>query len=147
MRSSHWFLFVAAAVVAVLLAGPAAAGDFPVAEQEVVLGGAPVCVGDACRPSRSSVAPVRSAQRRVVVKQENHITVVNGSAQSDAEVMAASGVLRHQGHNHGCREGIGFSTSSPDDAIRRCCFYGRYRTKEIGVARGRRGWYACVRYE
>jgi hypothetical protein len=69
------------------------------------------------------------------------------SAQQDAEVMARSGVLRHCGTAGGRREGIGFSSSSPDAALRNCCFYGRYRIVEKGVARGPRGWFAVIRYE
>jgi hypothetical protein len=73
--------------------------------------------------------------------------VTISSAQQDAEEMARTGVLRHCGRNGGRREGIGFSTSSPDAAIRNCCFYGRYRIVEKGVARGPRGWFAVIRYE
>jgi hypothetical protein len=123
----------------------------------VFIGTAPEqCVGDACAPVCSgdscAAAPRRSvvhqaAPRRLVVNQTNNITVVSGSAQADAEAMAATGRLRHQGNSRGCREGIGYSTSGPDDAVRRCCYYGRYRAREIGVARGARGWFACVRYE
>jgi hypothetical protein len=74
------------------------------------------------------------------------------SAQQDAESMARSGVLRHCGTAGGRREGIGFSSSSPLDAERACCFYsdamrGRYRIVEKGVARGPRGWFAVIRYE
>jgi hypothetical protein len=69
------------------------------------------------------------------------------SAQSDAELMARTGVLRHCGRNGGRREGIGFSTVSADAAVRSCCYYGRYRIVERGVARGPRGWYAVLRYE
>jgi hypothetical protein len=69
------------------------------------------------------------------------------SAQQDAETMARTGVLRHCGTAGGRREGIGFSSSSPDAAIRNCCYYGRYRIVEKGVARGPRGWFAVIRYE
>jgi hypothetical protein len=68
------------------------------------------------------------------------------SAQQDAETMARTGVLRHCG-TAGRREGIGFSSSSPDAAVKNCCYYGRYRIVERGVARGPRGWYAVLRYE
>jgi len=84
----------------------------------------------------------------VVAQAETYVTVVNvTSAQQDAETMARTGVLRHCGRNGGRREGIGFSTVSADDAVKRCCFYGRYRIVERGVARGPRGWYAVLRYE
>jgi hypothetical protein len=74
-------------------------------------------------------------------------TVNISSAQDDAETMARSGVLRHCGRNGGRREGIGFSSSSADAAVRNCCYYGRYRIVEKGVARGPRGWFAVIRYE
>ncbi len=74
------------------------------------------------------------------------------SAQEAAEQMARTGVLRHCGRAGGRREGIGFSSSSADAAVRSCCFYadamrGRYRIVEKGVARGPRGWFAVLRYE
>jgi len=74
------------------------------------------------------------------------------SAQQAADDMARTGVLRHCGRAGGRREGIGFSSSSPDAAFRSCCYYsdamrGRYRIVEKGVARGPRGWFAVIRYE
>ena len=84
---------------------------------------------------------------------ENVITVTTiVSAQEAADQMARTGVLRHCGRNGGRREGIGFSTSSADAAVRSCCYYqdamrGRYRIVERGVARGSRGWFAVIRYE
>lgn len=76
------------------------------------------------------------------------------SAQDQAEECARSGVLKHCRIRGYFREGVGFSSSGPEDAIRRCCFYqdairGRYKIVERGVAWSpvRRGWFACVRYE
>lgn len=92
---------------------------------------------------------VAAAQARA----ENVITVTTiVSAQEAAEQMARTGVLRHCGRNGGRREGIGFSSSSADAAVRSCCYYqdamrGRYRIVERGVARGPRGWFAVIRYE
>jgi hypothetical protein len=83
----------------------------------------------------SFVAAACEAARPVVVVQ---------TAQDAAIVMARRGVLVHSGC--GCYEGIGFSTTSPDDAIRRSCYWGQRRPKEIATARGPRGWYAVVRY-
>jgi hypothetical protein len=82
-----------------------------------------------------------------------HARRVNiSTAQQDAELMARSGVLRHCGTAGGRREGIGFSTSSAQQAVESSCFYrdamrGRYRIIEKGVARGPRGWFAVIRYE
>lgn len=74
--------------------------------------------------------------------------VVIGSAQADADEMARTGILRHCGRNGGRREGIGLG-STPEAALRNCCFYGRYRIIEQGVAYSplRRVYFACIRYE
>lgn len=74
--------------------------------------------------------------------------VVISSAQEDAELMARTGVLRHCGRNGGRREGIGCG-STPEAAERACCYYGRYRIVERGVAYSpvRRQWFAVIRYE
>jgi len=70
------------------------------------------------------------------------------SAQTDAEEMARTGILRHCGRAGGRREGIGVG-STPDSALRNCCFYGRYRIVERGVAYSpiRRKYFAVIRYE
>jgi hypothetical protein len=62
--------------------------------------------------------------------------------------MARTGVLRHCGRAGGRREGIGMG-STPDQALRNCCFYGRYRIVERGVAYSptRRTYFAVIRYE
>ena len=73
--------------------------------------------------------------------------IVNESAQQAAENNARRGVLSHCARRGGRYEGCGFSTVSPDHAIRSCCFWGRRPVREIGVARGQRGWYAVVWYE
>lgn len=76
-----------------------------------------------------------------------HARRVNlSTAQQDAETMARTGVMRHCGMNGGRREGIGFGLTA-EQAIRNCCFYGRYRIVEKAVARGPRGWFAVIRYE
>jgi hypothetical protein len=74
--------------------------------------------------------------------------VIFGSAQADADEMARTGILRHCGRNGGRREGIGCG-STPEAAERACCYYGRYRIVERGVAYSpvRRQWFACIRYE
>jgi hypothetical protein len=74
------------------------------------------------------------------------------TAQQAAEDMARTGVLRHCGRAGGRREGIGFSSSSAQQAVESSCYWrdaqrGRYRIVEKGVARGPRGWFAVIRYE
>jgi len=74
--------------------------------------------------------------------------VVISSAQDDANEMARTGILRHCGRTGGRREGIGMG-STPEAAIRNCCFYGRYRIVEQAVAYSplRRAYFAVIRYE
>jgi hypothetical protein len=74
--------------------------------------------------------------------------VVISSAQDDAEEMARTGILRHCGRAGGRREGIGMG-STPEAALRNCCYYGRYRIVEKGVAYSptRRAYFAVIRYE
>jgi hypothetical protein len=70
----------------------------------------------------------------------------NSSAQGVAEIQASRGSMGHCGGNSGY-EGVGFSSNSADAAIKNCCYWGQRTPIEIGVARGRNGWYACVRYK
>lgn len=73
-------------------------------------------------------------------------TVTVTTAQFEADEMARTGFFGHRGRQGRCREGIGFSTRSAQDAIARCCFISQLRPREIGVAQGRRGFYAVIRY-
>jgi hypothetical protein len=80
------------------------------------------------------------------------VTTTIVSAQQQADENARTGRMAHCRILNGRREGIGFSSSSPQQAIESCCFYrdaqrGRYRIVEQGVARGPRGWFAVIRYE
>ena len=84
-------------------------------------------------------------------KAEQVITVTI-TAQQQAEENARTGRMAHCRILNGRREGIGFSSSSAQQAVESCCFYrdaqrGRYRIVEQGVARGPRGWFAVIRYE
>lgn len=93
--------------------------------------------------------PVRVAEAVVCESQQlRSIVCANGLAQWKAERQAASGRCYHVGGGFGggCAEGVGFSPNSAEDAIKRCCYYGRRPVREIGVAQGRRGWYATVIY-
>ena len=74
------------------------------------------------------------------------------SAQQQADENARTGRMAHCRLLGGRREGIGFSSSSAQQAVESCCFFreaqrGRYRIVEQGVARGPRGWFAVIRYE
>ena len=74
------------------------------------------------------------------------------SAQEQANENARTGRMAHCRFLNGKREGVGYSSSSAQQAVESCCFYrdaqhGRYRIVEKGVARGPRGWFAVIRYE
>lgn len=74
--------------------------------------------------------------------------VTAGLAQSKAQRQAAMNRCCHVGGGFGGgrAEGVGFSTVSADHAISKCCFWGKREALDIGVARGRNGWYATVIY-
>ncbi len=95
-------------------------------------------------------ATIASAENVIVTTT----TVV--SAQATADECARTGLLKHcrvLGGLGGRREGIGFSTVSPEAAEKSACFYseavrGRLRIVERGVSYSpaRRGWFAVLRY-
>ena len=142
-------------LVLVMLAGQAATAD------DVI------CVGGRCllpRPRATTVvvqgrpsavveaAPVAvetSPAVTVVAPQARRVTVGTVSAEEHACRLASTGGFSHCSNYGGGAEGLGFSTSSPDDAVRRCCFWGQRRPREIATAwcPRRRGWVAVVRYE
>lgn len=91
---------------------------------------------------------VASGENNVIVTTTTVVT-----AQETADECARTGLLKHCRLLGGRREGIGFSTVSPLEAEKNCCFYseavrGRYRIVERGVAYSpaRRGWFAVLRY-
>lgn len=98
-------------------------------------------------------APVHYLQEVQPVRSVVH-GFASGLAQSKAEQQAARQSCCHVGggYNGGRAEGVGFSTSSPEAAVRRCCFYGQRQLRESGVAYGYNrqlrawGWFACNIY-
>jgi len=86
---------------------------------------------------------IASGENNVIVTTTTVVT-----AQETADECARTGLLKHCRLLGGRREGIGFSTAGPDAAERNCCFYGRYKVVERGVAysHARRGWFAVLRY-
>jgi hypothetical protein len=93
--------------------------------------------------------PVRVVEHVVCESQPvRSLIAMNGLAQWKAERQASCNRLYHVGGGFGGgnAEGVGFSTSSPEQAIRSCCYWGRRPVQEIGVARGRSGWFATVIY-
>ena len=86
------------------------------------------------------------------VAQAEQVITVTITAQQQADENARTGRMAHCRVLNGRREGVGFSSSSAQQAIESCCFFrdaqrGRYRIVEQGVARGPRGWFAVIRYE
>ncbi len=86
---------------------------------------------------------------RCGIVRQPHVNVTVVSAQEHADQLAATNTFAHCGRRGVGYEGLGFSTVSPDAAVRRSCFYGQRRVREIGTAwcPARRGWVAVVRYE
>lgn len=69
-----------------------------------------------------------------------------GTAQGVANYLARIGRIGHFGGNPYPAEGVGMGATA-DQAIRNCCFYGRRRIADQGVAQGAGGWwFACCRY-
>lgn len=139
-------LFIVALLVATL----------PVFAQECVVGQCAKSPSDRVLSAVVSVAelPARVVEH-VVCDVQPVRSVVSGAAcavkslaQSKAEKQAARGSCYHVGggFGNGRYEGVGYSSVSADDAIRRCCYWGRLSPVDIGVARGRSGWYATVIY-
>jgi hypothetical protein len=116
--------------------------------------GAAAFVGSA---SQTHAGPFRNA--RPQVRTQSNATVQTarpvmqhataGVAQAKADMQSRQGVMRHVGGSMGAGryEGVGFSSVSADDAIRRCCYWGQKTPIEIGVSRGANGWYATVIYQ
>ena len=72
-----------------------------------------------------------------------------GLAQRKAVQAAQSGVRGHLGGGLGGAkyEGVGWSNHSAQNAISSCCYWGVRPTAQIGVSKGKDGfWYACVLY-
>lgn len=67
------------------------------------------------------------------------------TAQDAANHMARIGRIGHFGGNPGY-EGVGMG-ATPDQAMRNCCYFGRFAIRDHGCAQGANGmWYACNRY-
>jgi hypothetical protein len=73
----------------------------------------------------------------------------NWIAQNKSARQATTGRMRHVGGSMGTGryEGVGFSSVSAEDAIRRSCYWGQRTPTGIGVVKGARGWYATVLYK
>jgi hypothetical protein len=66
------------------------------------------------------------------------------TASAVAQLMARVGRVGHWG-GHRSLEGCGMG-STPEQARRNCCYYGRMRIEDEGVAQASNGmWFACIR--
>lgn len=72
-----------------------------------------------------------------------------GLAQAKAAKQAERGRMHHVGGGlgGGSYEGVGFSTSGPDEAIKASCYWGQKNPIDIGVSCTKRGCYATVIYQ
>jgi hypothetical protein len=76
---------------------------------------------------------------------QNVVRAVTNTAQGVAEACARMGRLQHMGGHGGMMEGIGMA-STPEAAVRNCCYYGQIQIMDQGTAQGPNGmWYACIR--
>ena len=90
---------------------------------------------------------VASADTTVVVHGRRNVSIV--SAQEHADHLATTNTFVHCGRRGFGYEGLGFSTVSPAAAVRRACYWGQRKAREVATAWCplRRGWVAVVRYE
>jgi hypothetical protein len=114
------------------------------------------CPNGRCPIARVVTAPVRALKTVIVEPSSVPVAVtttprrVTVSAQEHADALASTGGFHHCRNYGGGYEGLGFSTSSdPQDAVRRCCFWGQRKPREIATSwcPHRRGYVAVVRYE
>ncbi len=98
-----------------------------------------------CSASIAEAGPFRLF--KPVPRPTNRSTTSGGNltAYESASISAQQGRMAHRGGTYAF-EGVGFSSASPDAALRNCCFYGQKAIVESAVVRGLNGWYACIRY-
>lgn len=90
----------------------------------------------------------------ILVVMLSSSSFAQGLAERKSSQQASEGVMRHVGGGFGGGryEGVGFSTRSPDQAIRTCCYYGRRPVREQSAVYGYNrqlrcwGWFATVIY-
>ena len=67
----------------------------------------------------------------------------------ESQTQANQNRMRHiQKCPAGYRAGVGWSTRSPADAVRNCCYWGAPSSARwFAVRKGSRGWYAAALYK
>lgn len=103
--------------------------------------------------STNLVDPMASTQTSYLVRGSNAHGASygrsSGLAQQKAQQAAQTGLRGHVGGGLGGArfEGVGWSNASAQHAVQNCCYWGTRPVSQIGVSRGRDGfWYACVLY-
>lgn len=96
----------------------------------------------------AALAAPAVAQEQSVLVTPAPVAASYVSAQDHAQALACSGGFEHCRRHGGYYEGIGFSTVSPSAAVRRSCYWGVRKPREVGTAYcpQRKGWVAVVRY-
>lgn len=94
----------------------------------------------------AGIASTASSDVTVINRGVVRRPVVVTSAQDHAVLLAGRGAFYHS--SCGQYEGIG-EGSTPDQARRNCCFFGKRRIVDEGVAWSplRRRWIAVIRYQ
>ncbi len=103
----------------------------------------------AARPARVTYQTTARRATPVTRASYTRTNATGGLAQSKSRIAASRGMRGQHvggGFGGGRAEGVGFSSVSRQDAIRRSCYWGTRPVKQIGVTRGRDGWYATVIY-
>lgn len=142
-------------LVSVALLAPAVGAQVP-AFQHPVAGD---CANGQCRVGVPAVQAVRAVVGQVTqaVAPAQYFAPVSSNTNTargglltglHSRFMAVTGRLVHSGRfvAGATKEGIGFSSSSPQEAIRSSCYWGQAQPVQIGVRRGIGGWYATVQY-
>jgi len=91
----------------------------------------------------------------VFVVLVSNSSFAGGLAEWKSQQQASRGIMKHVGGGFGGGryEGVGFSTSSADHAIRSCCYYGKRPIRDQSVVYGynrqfkRWGWFATIIYD
>jgi len=94
----------------------------------------------------TAVAFSRQSARRSTGAMGQQSGIVYQKSLMQAQRGRMGHVMRGQYLPSARAEGVGFSTRSAQDALRRCCYYGQRQMVGYSVVRGRRGWYATSQY-
>jgi hypothetical protein len=99
-------------------------------------------------PSSVPVAVTTTPRRTTVVSAQEHADYLASTASYGVDRFGNMTGHSHIGDQFGY-EGIGCSSKSPEDAVRRCCGYGRRVAVQTATSwcPRRRQWVAVIRYK